>query len=85
MEFPCSSAQLIPKPLLPLLDPCSPGCGLPGVLWSEIGKYATSGINAIGNAIGHSSVSNEVHWREVDELANDPDQVCKYVVCTVYF
>jgi len=59
-------------------DPVSPGCGLPGVLWAEIGKYATTGINAgihaIGNAIGHSAVSNEVHWREVDELANDPDQ-----------
>jgi len=65
-------------------DPVSPGCGLPGVLWAEIGKYATTGINAgihaIGNAIGHSAVSNEVHWREVDELANDPDQVCKYHV-----
>ena len=51
-------------------DPVGPGCGLPGALWSEIGKYATNGLNGIG----HSNVSHDVHWREVDELADDPDQ-----------
>ena len=48
-----------------------PGFGLPGALWSQIGLYATNGINGIGN----SAVSHNVYWREVDELANDPDQV----------
>jgi len=47
-----------------------PGFGLPGALWSQIGLYATNGINGIGN----SAVSHNVYWREVDELANDPDQ-----------
>mmetsp|Transcript_14784 Transcript_14784/g.30283 ORF Transcript_14784/g.30283 Transcript_14784/m.30283 type:complete len:554 (+) Transcript_14784:423-2084(+) len=51
-------------------EPVGPGCGLPGALWSEIGKYATNGLNGIG----HSNVSHDVHWREVDELADDPDQ-----------
>mmetsp|Transcript_25429 Transcript_25429/g.39931 ORF Transcript_25429/g.39931 Transcript_25429/m.39931 type:complete len:564 (-) Transcript_25429:73-1764(-) len=45
-----------------------PGYGLPGALWSEIGLYASSGINSTYGA------PHEVHWREVDELANDPDQ-----------
>jgi len=36
-------------------DPVGPGCGLPGALWSEIGKYATNGLNGIG----HSNVSHD--------------------------
>lgn len=66
---------------------------MPGALWSEIGLYASTGINAIGTHHHHSAqehgrrsssaggfglgthtVPHEVHWREVDELANDPDQ-----------
>ncbi len=74
-----------------ILESVGPGCGLPGALWSEIGLYASSGINAIGThhhhsaldrssstranfGLGTNGVSHEVHWREVDELANDPDQ-----------
>lgn len=83
-----------PKQKFPSLESVGPGCGLPGALWSEIGLYATTGINAIGthhhSAPEHLRKSSStrasfglgtqhadshvVHWREVDELANDPDQ-----------
>ena len=53
-----------------------PGVGLPGALWAESsggGSDTGANFNRAWGGIGHSHES--VVWRDVCELADDPDQV----------
>jgi hypothetical protein len=62
------------------------GVGLPGVLWAE--SASNKGINGIQRGVGAGSRRGllgeggmgGVSWRNVEELANDPDQV-SFVSC----
>jgi len=46
------------------------GVGLPGVLWAE-----TSPSKGLNNPQQRAVQKDSVFWRDVEELANDPDQV----------
>ena len=54
-----------------------PGVGLPGALWAESSKVGSEGgmnFNRAWGGIGQHG-HDTVLWRDVCELANDPDQV----------
>ena len=56
-----------------------PGVGLAGALWAESSGSAAGGVNfrALGE-MGHHQGNTSLSWRDVKELAEDPDQVCIY-------
>ena len=53
-----------------------PGVGLPGALWAESSNVGSEGMNfnRAWGGIGHHG-HDTVQWRDVCELADDPDQV----------
>ena len=69
------------KDYIPVL-PTSPGVGLPGVLWAESSHAVVGGANNTKH-LGYMSMTNlvggggqdTVRWRNVKDLADDPDQV----------
>ena len=76
------------------MNETDPGVGLSGALWAESsggGSDAGANFNRAWGGIGHSGHESVV-WRDVQELADDPDQVrrdicilwCAHIVCISY-
>jgi len=63
-----------------------PGVGLSGALWAESsggGSDAGANFNRAWGGIGHSGHESVV-WRDVGELADDPDQVRRDILVFVF-
>lgn len=63
-------------------SPVDPGVGLPGVLWAESSSAVHLGVGVRQRQAHHDGIN----WRDVVELANDPDQVSyvlTYIDCNI--
>ena len=68
------------------MNETDPGVGLSGALWAESsggGSDAGANFNRAWGGIGHSGHESVV-WRDVQELADDPDQVRRVILVFMF-